>query len=128
MKNFNFKNAFEALAVIGMFTTMFTLVYVFLPRWVFGTALAVFILFCFYLVGRKKQHYWIYFIFRRNGNNVIGVVETTGDYVLVPDKAVDEYEQLIGFNVYEISKEQFKSLYKALSEESVNQTATNVKI
>lgn len=31
MKNFNFKNAFEALAVIGMFTTMFTLVYVFLP-------------------------------------------------------------------------------------------------
>ena len=85
-------------------------------------------MFCFYLVGRKKQHYWIYFIFRRNGNNVIGVVETTGDYVLVPDKAVDEYEQLIGFNVYEISKEQFKSLYNALSEESVNQTATNVKI
>ena len=82
----------------------------------------------FYLAGHEKPHYWIYFVFRRDGNNVIGVVETTGDYVLVPDKAVDEYEQLIGLNVYEISKEQFKSLYKALSEESVNQTATNVKV
>lgn len=99
---------------------MFTLIHVFLPLWVFSIALTAFILLCLWLAGREQPHYWIYFLFRRNGNNVIGVVETTGDYVPVPDKAVDEYEQLIGFNVYEIDEERFKSLYKALSEKSVN--------
>ena len=125
MKNFNFKKAFEALAVIGIFTVMFTLVHVFLPQWVFWTALAAFILFCFYLAGREKPHYWAFFVFRRDGNNSIGVFKTDERLVTFPDSTVENYAQMTGLSVFEISEGYYEAMRKAILNEKQKDNDTD---
>ena len=117
MKNFNFKKALEALAVIATFVIMFTLIQAFLPLWVFWLAFAAFILLCFYLAGREEPHYWAFFVFRRDGNNSIGVFKTDGRLVTFPDSTVENYAQLTGLSVFEISEGYYKAMRKAILNE-----------
>lgn len=118
MKNFNFKKAFEALAVIATFVIMFTLIYAILPLWVYWIAFTAFILLCFYLAGREEPHYWAYFVFRRNGNNTMGVFITDGDFVTFPENAVEDYAQLTGLSIFEIGEGYYKAMRKAILKEN----------
>lgn len=115
MRNFNFKNAFEALVVIATATILYTLIYAFLPTWLFWIAFATFILFCFYLAGREKQHYWIYFVFRRDGNNTMGVVKTTTKYFALPPDL--KFNTVSGLYTHEISREYYGLLCNTIDKE-----------
>lgn len=120
MKNFNFKKAFDALTVIAMFTIMYTLIYVFLPLWVFWLAFVAFILLCLWLAGREESHYWIYFVFRRDGNNTMGVVKTTTKYFALPPDL--KFNTVSGLYTQEISHEYYEAMYKAINIEKEKQT------
>ena len=86
MRNFNFKNAFEALAAIATAT---------IPL-------------CLWLTRRAECHYWMYFIFRRDGKNSFGIIKTTDKHFVLPTSV--KINTANGIYSQEISREYYELL------------------